>query len=53
VGEATAAAVPGDTVLLSPGCASFGLFRDEFDRGEQFRQAVAAIAGAQAEKPSE
>jgi UDP-N-acetylmuramoylalanine--D-glutamate ligase len=33
----------GDVVLLSPGCASFGLFRDEFDRGEQFRQAVAAL----------
>lgn len=36
----------GDVVLLSPGCASFGLFRDEFDRGEQFRRAVAAIQNA-------
>ena len=41
---ATRAAMPGDIVLLSPGCASFGLFRDEFDRGEQFRQAVRALA---------
>lgn len=31
---------PGGVVLLSPACASFGLFRDEFDRGDQFRQAV-------------
>ena len=30
----------GDVVLLSPGAASFGLFNDEFDRGEKFRQAV-------------
>ena len=37
------AATPGDVVLLAPGCASFGLFRDEFDRGEQFRQAVGAL----------
>ncbi len=35
----------GDVVLLSPGCASFGLFRDEFDRGEKFREAVAALTG--------
>ena len=50
VAAAAAAAKPGDTVLLSPGCASFGLFRDEFDRGEQFRAAVAAIAGSQVER---
>lgn len=30
----------GDVVALVPGCASFGLFRNEFDRGEQFRQEV-------------
>jgi UDP-N-acetylmuramoylalanine--D-glutamate ligase len=35
-------AATGDVVLLSPGCASFGLFRDEFDRGAQFRDAVLA-----------
>ena len=30
----------GDIFLLSPGAASFGLFINEFDRGEQFNKAV-------------
>lgn len=43
VSAAAESARSGDIVLLSPGCASFGIFRDEFDRGNQFREAVAAL----------
>lgn len=41
--KATALARVGDVVLLSPGCASFGLFKNEFDRGDQFVSAVKAL----------
>ena len=37
-------AQPGDVVLLSTGCASFGLFKDYKDRGNQFKEAVRALA---------
>ncbi|MDQ2783658.1 MAG: UDP-N-acetylmuramoyl-L-alanine--D-glutamate ligase, partial [Chloroflexota bacterium] len=38
--QALRLAAPGDTVLLSPGAASFGIFQNEFDRGDQFRAAI-------------
>jgi UDP-N-acetylmuramoylalanine--D-glutamate ligase len=40
---AASEAETGDTVLLSPACASFDQFRDFEQRGEAFREAVGAL----------
>ena len=43
VARAHEIAQPGDVVALSPACASFGMFRDYKDRGDQFISAVTAL----------
>jgi len=44
VRQAAALAASGDTVLLSPACASFDMFRDYQQRGETFMQAVRELS---------
>ncbi len=46
VAKARQVAQSGDVVLLSTACASFDMFKDYKDRGEQFKQAVQALATA-------
>ncbi len=43
VAAADRAASPGSVAVLSPGCTSFGMFKNEFDRGRSFKAAVAAL----------
>jgi UDP-N-acetylmuramoylalanine--D-glutamate ligase len=40
VAQAVALSKPGDAIVLSPGCASFDMFRSFEHRGEAFRDAV-------------
>lgn len=41
--EADRLATPGSVAVLSPGCTSFGMFKNEFDRGKCYKSAVAAL----------
>ncbi len=43
VKEAVAVADSGDVILFSPAFASFGMFKNEYDRGDQFNAIVKAL----------
>ena len=49
VNAAARAAQPGDTVLLSPACASTDMFADFTERGDAFKRCVAGIAAEDGE----
>jgi len=40
VNTALELAAPGDRIALSPGCASFGMFLNEFDRGRKWKETI-------------
>jgi UDP-N-acetylmuramoylalanine--D-glutamate ligase len=41
--KAAKIAKPGDVVLFSPGCTSFAMFENEYDRGDQFNKIVVSL----------
>ncbi len=46
VNSAKSVADPGNIVLLSPGCASFDMFKNYEDRGNQFKEVVQSLVSA-------
>lgn len=53
VRKAYRAARPGDIVLLSPACASWDMFNNYEERGDQFRQAVQTLEGGENDRTHE
>lgn len=47
VAAARKIAQAGEVILLSPGCASFGMFVNEYDRGQKFNQIVKELTHVQ------
>ena len=43
VRQSAGLARPGDVVVLSPGCASYDMFTNFEERGQRFKEAVAAL----------
>jgi UDP-N-acetylmuramoylalanine--D-glutamate ligase len=43
MGEALRSALPGDVILFSPAFASFGMFKNEYDRNDAFLRVVADL----------
>lgn len=43
IAAALRAAAPGDNILFSPAFASFGMFKNEFDRGDQFVNLIKSL----------
>lgn len=43
VAAAFGASSRGDIIVFSPGCTSFGMFRNEFDRGRKFKAIVSSL----------